>query len=62
MEPEDRARQGVFLAFQYPIELPGVRAWQFLKAAVDAKRIYLGEEEMGAREFDRLLRVQSSRS
>ena len=56
MEPEDRAREGVFLAFQYPVELPGVRAWQFLKAAVDAKQIHLGEEEMGAREFDRLLR------
>ena len=56
MEPEDRAREGVFLAFQYPVELPGVRAWQFLKAAVDAKRVHLGEEELGAREFDRLLR------
>jgi Fe-S cluster assembly ATP-binding protein len=56
MEPEDRARAGMFLAFQYPIELPGVRAWQFLKAAVDAKRVHHGEEEMGAREFDRLLR------
>ena len=56
MEPEDRARKGVFLAFQYPVELPGVRAWQFLKAAVDAKRVHLGEEEMGAREFDQLLR------
>ena len=56
MEPEDRAREGVFLAFQYPVELPGVRAWQFLKAAVDAKRVHQGEEEMGAREFDRLLR------
>ena len=58
MEPEDRAREGVFLAFQYPVELPGVRAWQFLKAAVDAKRIHEGEEELGAREFDRLLRAK----
>ncbi len=56
MEPEDRAREGVFLAFQYPVELPGVRAWQFLKAAVDAGRVHRGQEEMGAREFDRLLR------
>ena len=32
LEPEDRSRAGVFLAFQYPVELPGVRAWQFLKA------------------------------
>ena len=38
MEPEIRARNGVFLAFQYPVELPGVRAWQFLKAALDAQR------------------------
>ena len=58
MEPEDRAREGVFLAFQYPVELPGVRAWQFLKAAVDARRVHGGEEEMGAREFDRLLRAK----
>ena len=56
LEPDVRARRGVFLAFQYPLELPGVRAWQFLKAAVDALREHRGEEEMGAREFDRLLR------
>ena len=56
LEPEVRARRGVFLAFQYPLELPGVRAWQFLKAAVDALREHRGEDEMGAREFDRLLR------
>ena len=56
MEPEERARQGVFLAFQYPVELPGVRAWQFLKAAVDALREHNGEEELSAREFDRMLR------
>ena len=55
-QPEIRARGGIFLAFQYPLELPGVRAWQFLKAAVDALREHRGEEEMGAREFDRLLR------
>ena len=56
LEPEDRARAGVFLAFQYPLELPGVRAWQFLKAAIDARRHYNGEDDMTAREFDRLLR------
>ncbi len=55
-EPEIRARRGIFLAFQYPLELPGVRAWQFLKAALDAQRAYRSEEEMGAREFDKLLR------
>ena len=59
LEPEVRARTGVFLAFQYPLELPGVRAWQFLKAAVDALREHRGEEQMGAREFDRLLREKT---
>lgn len=56
LEPEMRARMGVFLAFQYPLELPGVRAWQFLKAAVDALRQHRGEEDMSARDFDRMLR------
>ena len=55
LEPEIRARMGVFLAFQYPVELPGVRAWQFLKAGVDARRVHNGEEELSAREFQRLL-------
>ncbi len=59
IEPDLRARKGVFLAFQYPLELPGVRAWQFLKAAVDAQREHRGEEEMGAREFDRMLREKT---
>jgi len=49
----------VFLAFQYPVELPGVRTWQFLKAAVDALRAQRGEEEMSARDFDRLLRERA---
>lgn len=56
LAPEIRARMGVFLAFQYPLELPGVRAWQFLKAAVDALRQHRGEEDLSARDFDRLLR------
>ena len=56
LQPEERAREGVFLAFQYPLELPGVRAWQFLKAAADARRVHRGEEEYSARDFDRMLR------
>ena len=60
LEPEIRARMGVFLAFQYPVELPGVRAWQFLKAGVDARRVYNGEEELSAREFQRLLDAKVS--
>ena len=59
MEPEIRARKGVFLAFHYPVELPGVRAWQFLKAALDAQREHRGLEEMSAREFDRMLREKT---
>ena len=53
--PDERSRKGLFLAFQYPVELPGVRSWQFLKSAVDAKRQYSGESEMKIREFDTLL-------
>ncbi len=59
LQPEDRAREGVFLAFQYPVELPGVRTWQFLKAAVDALRQHRGEEELSARDFDRMLREKT---
>lgn len=55
MEPETRAREGVFLAFQYPVELPGVRSWQFLKSSVDAVRQHRGLRELRVREFDRML-------
>ncbi len=55
VKPEDRARDGIFLAFQYPLELPGVRSWQFFKSAVDAKRQHRGEKELSVRQFDRLL-------
>ena len=56
MEPDLRAREGIFLAFQYPVELPGVRSWQFLKSAVDAGRLHRGLEELSVRGFDRLLK------
>ena len=55
MEPDLRAREGIFLAFQYPVELAGVRSWQFLKTALDAVRAHRGEEELSIRAFDRLL-------
>ena len=55
MLPEIRAREGLFLAFQYPMELAGVRTWQFLKAAVDNIREHRGEKELTLRQFDRLL-------
>ena len=53
-EPDVRARKGIFLAFQYPVELPGVRNWQFLKTAKDAMRKEVGLEEMKVREFDKI--------
>ena len=53
--PEIRARAGIFLAFQYPVELPGVRTWQFLKSAIDAIRSENGQEELKIRDFDKLL-------
>ena len=53
--PEDRARDGIFLAFQYPMELPGVRTWQFLKSAVDSIRERQGLDGMRIRDFDKLL-------
>ncbi len=53
MAPDERARAGVFLAFQYPVELPGVRYWQFMKAAVDAVRKERDETPLQVREFDR---------
>ena len=54
--PDRRARGGVFLAMQYPVELPGVRNRQFLKAALDALREERSEPELSAREFDTLYR------
>jgi Fe-S cluster assembly ATP-binding protein len=51
MSPEDRARGGVFMAFQYPVEIPGVNNAYFLKAAVNAVRKHRGEGELDAMEF-----------
>jgi len=56
MSPEDRARKGVFLAFQYPVEIPGVSNVYFLKAAVNAVRKARGEGELDAIEFMKLAR------
>jgi Fe-S cluster assembly ATP-binding protein len=56
MDPEERAREGVFLAFQYPIEIPGVSNANFLKAAVNEVRTARGEEELDALEFLDLLK------
>jgi len=51
---DERARKGIFLAFQYPSEIPGVRPWQFIKAAVDAKRKANGDSELSVREFSKI--------
>src|SRR5919202_628557 len=56
MDPEERAREGIFLAFQYPIEIPGVSNTYFLRAAVNALRKHRGEEELDAVEFLALVR------
>jgi Fe-S cluster assembly ATP-binding protein len=56
MAPEERAREGVFLAFQYPVEVPGVSNTYFLKAALNAVRKHRGEEELDAADFLALVR------
>ena len=56
MDPEDRAREGVFMAFQYPVEIPGVGNTYFLKAALNAVRKHRGLQEMDAIEFLKMVR------
>jgi Fe-S cluster assembly ATP-binding protein len=56
MSPEERARQGIFLAFQYPVEIPGVSTTYFLKAALNAVRKHHGLEELDAMEFLSLIK------
>ncbi len=56
MAPEDRAREGVFMAFQYPVEIPGVSNTYFLKAALNAVRKHRGLEEIDAVDFLKLVR------
>ena len=53
MDPEERAREGVFLAFQYPVEIPGVNNGYFLKAALNAIRQHRGLPDLDAMEFAR---------
>ena len=56
MKPEDRAHEGLFLSFQYPVEIPGVSMTNFMKAAINEKRKYQGLEPMNAAEFLKLMR------
>src|SRR5439155_12733686 len=56
MDPEERAREGVFMAFQYPVEIPGVSNTYFLKAGVNAIRKHRGQPDLDAGEFLRLVK------
>ena len=56
MKPEDRAHEGLFLSFQYPVEIPGVSMTNFMRAAINEKRKYQGLEPMNAADFIKLMR------
>jgi Fe-S cluster assembly ATP-binding protein len=56
MEPEDRAREGLFLSFQYPVEIPGVSMVNFMRASINEQRKYRGEEPISATDFLKLMR------
>jgi Fe-S cluster assembly ATP-binding protein len=59
MDPEERAREGVFMAFQYPVEIPGVNNSYFLKAALNALRKHKGQQELDAVEFLQVIREKA---
>ncbi len=59
MEPEERAAAGLFLAFQYPVEIPGVGNMTFLRTALNAQRKARGEDEMSAADFLKLVRAKA---
>lgn len=59
LDPEIRAREGLFLAFQYPVEIPGVSNMELLKAAVDARRSHTGQPELSAIDFMKMAREAS---
>ena len=60
MAADERAREGLFLAFQYPVEIPGVTTTNFMKAAVNAKRKHLGLESLDAKDFLQLMKEKSA--
>ena len=60
MGTEERAREGLFLAFQYPVEIPGVSNINFLRTAINEKREHLGQEAMSAKDFMKLVREKSA--
>lgn len=59
LEPDERAREGVFMAFQYPVEVPGVSNAQFLRLAYNEKMKHIGEEELDPLEFNDLLKEKA---
>jgi Fe-S cluster assembly ATP-binding protein len=61
LEVEERAREGLFLAFQYPVEIPGVSNMEFLKASVDARRKHLGLPDLSSFDFMKLARESSQK-
>ncbi len=61
MEPHERAAKGIFLAFQYPLEIPGVTTMTFLKAAMNAQRKQRGEEELPTAEFMKKVRAAADK-
>ena len=56
LSPEDRSHEGLFLSFQYPVEIPGVSMVNFMRAAVNAKRKYFNEDPLSATEFLKMMR------
>ncbi len=56
MEPEDRSHEGLFLSFQYPVEIPGVSMVNFMRAAINEQRKYKGEDPISATDFLKLMR------
>ena len=61
MTPSERAAKGVFLAFQYPIEIPGVATMQFLKVALNSQKKARGEKELSTPDFMRLVKERASK-
>ena len=59
MDPEERAAAGLFLAFQYPVEIPGVGNMTFLRSAVNSQRKFRGEEEISAGDFLKIVRAKA---
>lgn len=60
LEPEERAGEGIFLAFQYPVEIPGVSNMAMLKASVNSLRKYRGEDEMSAGDFLKMIKEKAA--